>query len=242
MPVVVTTSNEVTAIDLISRAMRLLGVYAVGETISPDEGETGLRALNSLVDSLANTNLLIYLKSTDAIPLTANQVSYSIGPTGTDFVTPRPVEVMQSSNVTYQGVTYPLAKWYKQDYNSISIKTIGGTPGVLYTEMSYPNITAYLWPIPGVAGMTLNLVSNKTITSFPYLTTPVLLPPGWEKMLAFLLAEDLSAEFQVPVPQEVLKQASTIRKNIKRTNKQVPLMAMPYGIPANNTWVDWRSN
>lgn len=231
-----------TAVDLIERAMRLLGVYAVGETISADEAQTGLVALNSLVDGLANTNLLIYVKSLDQITLVANQASYSIGPTGTDLVTTRPVEVMQSSNVTYQGVTYPLTKWTLQDYNTISIKTIAGTPGVLYPEMSYPDMTVYLWPAPGVAGMTLNLWSNKALSSFPALTTTVSLPPGWEKMLTFLLAEDLAAEFQVPVPAAVLKQASMIRKNIKRTNKQVPLMAMPYGIPANNTWVDWRSN
>lgn len=222
--------------------MRLIGVYAIGEPMSSDEAETGLQALNSLVDSLANTNLLIYVKSLDQVTLVANQASYSIGPSGTDLVTTRPVEVLQSSNITYQGVTYPLSKWTLQDYNTISIKTIAGTPGVLYPQMDFPNITAYLWPAPGVAGMTLNLWSNKALSSFPDLTTTVSLPPGWEKMLSFLLAEDLSPEFEVPVPAEVVRQAAQIRKNIKRTNKQIPLMSMPYGIPANNTWVDWRSN
>lgn len=231
-----------TAVDIIQRAMRLLGVYTVGDPISADEAQTGLQVLNSLVDSLANNSLLIYVKTLDSIPLTVNQASYEIGPSGADLVTTRPVEVMQSSTITYQGVDYPLTKWTLQDYNTISIKNIGGTPGVMYPQMGFPNITVFLWPVPGMSSMTLNLWSNKTVTSFPALTTTVSLPPGWEKMLTFLLAEDLSAEYQVPVPQEVAKQAATIRKNIKRTNKQVPLMAMPYGIPANNTWVDWRSN
>lgn len=231
-----------TAIDLIERSMRLIGVYAVGEAISDDESATGLQALNSLVDSLANTNLLIYAKSLDQVPLVANQASYEIGPSGADLVTTRPVEVLQSSTITYQGVDYPLAKWTLQDYNTITIKTIGGTPGVLYPQMSYPNMKVFLWPAPGMSGMTLNLWSNKAISSFPNLTTTVSLPPGWEKMLAFLLAEDLAPEYEVQVPPEVMKQAAIIRKNIKRTNKQVPMLSMPYGIPSNNTWVDWRSN
>ncbi|MFN7609525.1 MAG: hypothetical protein ACK5QX_01105 [bacterium] len=232
---------NVTAIELIESAMRLDGVYALGEPITDDEANTGLSVLNDLVDALGTANLLIYAPTLDVVPLVANQASYSIGPTGTSLVTASPTEVLESSTITYQGVDYPLSKWTLQDYNSITIKNIGGTPGVIYPQMSFPNIQVFLWPVP-VAGMSLNLWTNKAIASFPDLTTTVSLPAGWKKMLRYLLAEDLAPEFDVPVPPEVIKQAAIIRKNIKRTNQSIPLMQMPYGIPATNTWVDWRGN
>lgn len=230
-----------TAVDLIQRAMRLDGVYAIGEALSADEAQTGLQALNAMVDSYSNSGLMIFSKSLDQIPLTDGQATYNIGPTGSDFVTTRPVEVLQSSTITYQGVDYPLAVWTLQDYNTITIKNIGGTPGVIYHDMTYPDMNVSLWPVP-VAGMTLNLQSNKQITTFPTLITPVSLPPGWDQMLAYLLAEVIAPEFEVDPPAAVRKEAARIRRNIKRTNAQIPLMQMPYGIPDNNTWVDWRSN
>lgn len=39
MTIVVTQTSTTTALDLIKRALRLLGVYAIGETPSPDEGQ-----------------------------------------------------------------------------------------------------------------------------------------------------------------------------------------------------------
>ena len=229
-----------TALDLVKRSMRLLGVYAIGDSLSADESTTGLEALNALTDSLANSSLLIYVPTLDTIPLTQNQGTYEIGPTGADVVTARPLKVLQSSTITYQGVDYPLSVWTLQDYNSISVKSTGGTPGIIYPQMDYPDMTVALWPVPSEAGMTLNLWSEKVVTTFPALNTVVSLPPGWEQMLAFLLAEVLAPEFDTQIPAAVAREASRIRRNIKRTNTKVPLMSMPYGIPDNNTYIDWR--
>lgn len=230
-----------TAIELIESALRLNGVYSIGDTTSAEEAQDGLNVLNDLIDSLGVSNLMIYAQSLDQIPLVTSQASYSIGPTGTDLVTTTPIEVLEASTITYQGVDYQLSKWTLQDYNSISLKTVGGTPGILYPQMSFPDIEVFLWPVP-VTGMTLNLWSNKAITSFPDLTTQVSLPAGWKKMLRYLLAVDLAPEYDVPIPPDVLRQAAVIRKNIKRTNSQIPILEMPMGIPSVNTWVDWRGN
>jgi hypothetical protein len=228
-----------TALDLIKRSMRLLGVYSIGEEPSADEAATGLTALNALTDSLANSGLLVYAKSLDTIALTANQASYTVGPSGAT-VTGRPVQVLDASTVSYQSVDYQLSVWTLEDYNSISVKTIGGIPGGLFPQMDMPDITLYLWPVPSTSGMTLNLWTNKTFTTFPALTTTVSLPPGYEQMLPFLLAEVLAPEYQTPVPAAVAGEAARIRRNLKRTNTQVPRLDMPYGIPNGNGWTTWQ--
>jgi hypothetical protein len=220
-----------TALDLIKRAQRLLNVYAIGEDPSASEAQDGLTALNSLLDSLANSNLLIYAQTLDAIPLAANQPSVTVGPTGS-FVTARPVEILESSNLTYQGVEFPLVIFTLADYNRIAVTNIGGIPSGIWPLMNNPDITITPWPLPAQA-MTLNLWSNKLITSFPTLTTVLTLPPGYERMLAYLLAIEIAPEYEREPSETVVRVASQARKFLKRTNVQIPRMQMPYGIPDN---------
>jgi len=229
-----------TALDLIKRAQRLLGVYSIGEDPNADEAQDGLQSLNSMLDLWANQNLLVHAKSEDVIPLAANQASVTVGPTGS-FVTTRPVTIDASSYVVYQQVSYPLELLTQQDYNNISLKgLVIGIPCSIWCWMKYPDITITPWPIPA-ASMDLHLWSNKLIKSFPNLTTDVDLPPGYEKALAFSLAEEIAPEYQIPVPQQVTAQASSARRLIKRSNAEIPRMDMPYGIPGNGYgyWDNW---
>ncbi len=226
-----------TALDIIKRSMRLLGVYSIGEEPSADEARDSLAALNALLGTYAN-GLMVYAKSLDSIPLTSGTATYTVGPSG-DEVTDRPAQVLDASYVSYEGVDYPLSIWTLDDYTAINVKTIGGIPGGLYAQMDMPDITLSLWPVPSDT-MALKLWSNKQIASFPTLTTEVSLPPGYEQALAFLLAETLAPEFQTQVPMQVAREASRVRRNLKRTNAQVPRLVMPYGIPDNNNYFDWR--
>lgn len=227
-----------TARDLIKRAIRLLGVYTIGEEPSDDEAEDGLVALNAMLDSWATENLFVYAKTLDAVPMIAGQLSFTIGPTGST-VSARPVTINESTYVICQGVSYPLRKFTDAEYQSISLKTqVGGIPSGFWPLMNYPNVTVTPWPYPSEA-MTVMLWSNKLVKSFPDLTTTVDLPPGYERALAFSLAEEIAPEYEaIPTPMVVSK-AMQARKNIKRTNTQVPVMGMPYGIPVGN---DYYSN
>jgi hypothetical protein len=227
-----------TALDIIKRSMRLLGVYPIGEDPSADEAATGLLALNALADSLANSGLLIYAPTLDSIALSASTGSYTIGPSGAT-VTARPVQILPASFITYQGVDYPLEVLTLDDYNAIPVKATSGIPGGIYALMNMPNITAYLWPVPS-ATMTLNLWTTKALTTFPLLTTVVSLPLGYEQMLPYLLAEILAPEYQQPVPQAVALEAARCRRTIKTTNQKTRRLGMPYGVPTGNYWTDWR--
>lgn len=218
-----------TALDIIKRSLRLLGVYAIGEQPSDDEASDGLMVLNALLDGLANDSFLIAVKSQDSIPLTANQASVTVGPSGS-FVTTRPVEVLESSYILYQGVSYPLAVLTLQDYTAIPVKTITGVPSAIYPAMGMPNVTITPYMVPSDS-MTLVLESNKQITSFSSLTTTLALPPGYERLLAYLLAVDLAPEFEIAPSQAVMTGAASAMKRLKRVNMQIPRLQMPYGLP-----------
>lgn len=228
-----------TAIEIISRSLRLLGVLAEEETPEAQQAADGLTALNALMGSISNAPQLIFAKSLDSVSLSAGVASYTVGPTGTP-VTQRPVDVLESSTITYQGVTYPLVKWTLSDFNQINVSATSGIPTGFYPDMEMPNIVINLWPVPS-APMTLNLWSNKQITEFSSLTQQVVMPPGYDRMLAFNLAIDMAPEYMVEPSPTVVRVAAQSRRMLKRTNVQVPRLQMPYGIPDNNTYRDWRS-
>lgn len=222
-----------TALDIIKRSIRLLGVYSVGEEPSADEAQDALTALNSMLDSWANDNLLVYAKTLDSVPLIAGQSSFTMGPTGS-VVTTRPVFVDEASYIVYQNVSYPLEKLTLSDYNEIGLKTNqSGIPTSFWCLMNYPNITVTLWPVVADS-MTMNVWSNKLITSFASLTTTIELPPGYQRLIEYALAEELAPEYEVPVPIAVASTSAKAKRSIKRTNTQSPLMSMPYGIPGGN--------
>lgn len=229
-----------TALDIINRSMRLLGVYSIGETPSADESADFLRALNAMLDSWANENLFVFAKTLDVVPLVANQPSYTVGPSG-GLITPRPIEVSSASYVDYLGVSYPLMVATLNDFNQIPVKTlIAGIPNELYVLMGMPNVTVQVWPVPSAA-MNLNLWSNKLLQSFSNLTDVLTLPPGYERALGYCLAEEMGPEFDVPVSADIQKKAMQARKVIKRTNTEVPRLNMPYGIPMGRGFVNYRN-
>ena len=155
-----------TALDVIKRSMRALGVYAIGEDPSDTEAADALATLNALVTSLPPG--MVYAQTLDTIALAANQASVTVGPSGAT-VTTRPIEILNSSYILYQGVSYPLMISTLDDYNAINVKTETGIPETLWPLMNMPNITITPWPIPSAA-MTLNLWSNKQVVSFAALT------------------------------------------------------------------------
>lgn len=228
-----------TALDLIKSAMKKIGVYSIGEDPSADEAEDGLNSLNSMLDSWANENLFVFAKTMDSIPIPASTTSITIGPTGS-YVTDRPVKIDASTYFQLQGVSYPIVLWGELEYNQITVKSTGGIPAGIFPLMTYPDIELTFWPVPSDP-MTLVLWSNKLIRSFPDLVTDLDLPPGYQRAIEFSLAEEIAPDYEVEPPQTVVRKAAQARKNLKRTNTQVPLMRMPYGIPNNNGYVDWQS-
>lgn len=217
-----------TAIAIIRRSMRLLGVIGSGENVSAEEAQDGLEALNALMGSLSNNTLLISALTEDSHALTSGVDEYTIGPTG-DIATVRPIKIDDSTYIDFGGLSYPLRN-IGEDYNGIPDKSASGDiPEYYWYRATYPDASIIFYPIPG-NGCTLHLWSWKQLQSFPTLTTQAVLPPGWEDLLAFNLAMRLAPEFEVEPTSEVRRQAQLTKKRIKRTNVVAPTLALPNAV------------
>ena len=217
-----------TALDSIKRAMRLIGVYAVGESLSSDEANDGLTALNAMLDSFANDKQVIYAPTLDTIAWAPSQPSYTIGPSGT-VVSDRPVTLLTSCYFDWGGVSYPLTPITVDEYNQITLKSQAQEiPEFIWCNPTYPNSTITLWPTP-TASISVKVWSNKILLNIPDLTTVIDLPPGYRDFIDYNLAERLAPEFDVQVPMAVAKQAMLTRKTLARTNFVSQKMEYPIG-------------
>ncbi len=213
------------ALDLITGSARLLGVLFKSEQLSADEANDGLIALNDMLDTWSNDDLMTYAFTLESFPLTG-AATYTIG-TGGNFNTSRPINIA-TAVVRMASIDYPLDIITQQEYQTeISIKSITSPiPQFLTYDNNYPlgNISIYAVP---TAGSTLRMLSNKPLSNISALTTVVDLPPGWKRAIKNNLAIDMAPEFGVEPPASVVRNAALSMGAIKRStsiNNAMPLM------------------
>ena len=216
-----------TALDLLTRAMVLAGIWDAEGAHPGPEANQALISLNSLLETLRLQGLTVHTITRTTRAIIAAQASYTIG-TGGDIVVERPVRVDRASLL----LTTPDPDQERQldvllqaEWEAEPCKTLTGTePQRVYYNPTYPLGTLYVWPIPTAALNSLVLYLATSITAPTALTTVLSLPPGYERMLRSNLTLDLCAEFQRPVDPNVQRMAIESLAWVKRANRRPALL------------------
>ncbi len=220
-----------TAGDLIRASLDKLLVLGTQDTLADADMQTGLDALNGLLDSWWTQSLAVYTIEQQNFPATANVGTYTIGPAQT-WNTTRPLRIVNAF-ARYQGVDYPIRPIDRVQYDGIPYKQVGGIPLVLFYDREYPTGTITLYPVPSQA-MDIYLDTYQQIQSFATYSDPINLPPGYQRALVWNLAVELSDSFGRPVTPNMQRQADLSLGNLKRLNRQDVLMKYDFAILANN--------
>jgi hypothetical protein len=226
-----------TALDICKRALYLIGATALGETPTSDEVNDALIVLNTMLDSWSTERLSIYVITQDVLTLTPGQASYTIGPstlTPDLTVTARPLSVQDDSFIRLNGADYPLTILAPAQYRAIVDKSQPTSPLPLFMfyDTTYPLGTLYFWPVP-TAGTVLYLYSQQQLAQFATLTTPLVMPPGYQRALEYSLAEELSPAYGFEPPRTLVRTAASARRNIKRQNLPDLRMSLPDAVVNN---------
>lgn len=222
-----------TAGDQITRALRLLGVLAEGETASPESAQDALIALNQMIDSWNTERLSVFSTVDQVFTWPSGVINRTLGPTG-DFVGTRPVLLDDSTYFRDPGtnVSYNVKFINQQQYNTISVKTVSATyPQVIWVNMEYPDISMTIYPRPSTP-LEWHFISVSQLTQPADLATVLALPPGYLRAFVYNLALELAPEFGVEPSVQVKRVAMTSKRNIKRINNPNELMSLPYSIVA----------
>ena len=223
-----------TAGDIITGALRLIGVVAEGESPSPESAADALSAMNQMIESWNTERLSVFATEDQVFSWPATEISRTLGPTG-DFVGNRPILV---DDATYfkdpsTGVSYGIKLINQQQYNGIALKTVRSTyPQVMWVNMTYPDIEMYIYPVP-TRVLEFHIVSVEQLSRPAILATNLTFPPGYLRAFRYNLACELAPEFGVEPSRQVQRIAMTSKRNLKRINNPDDLMSIPYPIVGN---------
>lgn len=205
-----------TAQQIINQSLRVLGVIGTGETPSAEDASIGLTALNSVLSSLSLQSLTPYANAQVTKTLTPSQASYTFG-SGGNINSPRPVDIV-SAFLRADSNDYPIQIIDQETYDGYVDKTVTSTmPNRLFYDATYPLGTVYLYPIPSQANV-LYMRVRRLLESFSALSEDVDLPTGYDRMLKWALARELSAEFGLPITPDIERQYMEALADIKRLN------------------------
>jgi len=220
-----------TAGDIINGSLRLLGVLAEGETPSAEISQDALTAMNQMIDSWNTERLAVFSTQDQVFLWPAGQISRTLGPSG-DFVGNRPVLL---DDATYfldpgTGVSYGIKQINQQQYDGIAVKTVTSTyPQVIWTNMSYPDIEMYVYPVP-TRELQWHFISVEELTQPATLDTQLHFPPGYLRAFRYNLACEMAPEFGVEPSPTVSRLAMVSKRDLKRINNPDDVMSMPYSI------------
>jgi len=205
-----------TAKDEIKGALRLLGIIAEGEEASASTMIDALESLNIMIDGMALERLLIHATQIQSFSWPAATATRTIGPSG-DFIGLRPAELDDKSFYTLSGVDYHISKIGEEQYNSISAKGSTGHPYFMFVNMTVPNVTISLYPVPS-SETSFSFSSIVELTQPADLTTVLVLPPGYKRMFRYNLAVEISAMYGMDPPTSVIMIARDSKRSVKRQN------------------------
>lgn len=210
--------SPTTALDLITRSMKLAKVIGTGETPTPEESMDALATLNDILENWGTEPMSLWSATNFTGATVGGQATYTIGPGG-NLNTTRPTQI-NGAYVNFNGVDFPVDVVGQLEYNDISLKTYQQPiPNQLLYVNEFPLGFLTLWPVPtGV--MPITLTFDRLLTQIPTLATAINYPPGAAKALRYALAIELGAEYGMPLDAATMAMAADAKADFKRSNKQ----------------------
>lgn len=220
-----------TARDLITRSLRLIGGLAAGETASSAEEQDAYDTLRDLLDAWAAMRLTQHEVCREVFDLASGTATYTLGDGGTwDHTRPLWIERAGLLSTTEEGTVLelPMEILTTQRYAEVRIKDDTSTlPMQLYFDMGFPWITVTVLPTPSASALQVALYLPTPPTLFADLSTDYDLPPVWAQALRFNLAVELAPEWGRPLDAVVAQRAQDYLGLLKRANKRLEELVLP---------------
>jgi hypothetical protein len=245
-----------TCLDVISSALRLIGVLASGETPDAAVANDSLSVMQDMIDSWNAERLMVYYIPRLVFTLNVNQGTYLYGsadptnPIVPDFNSPRPAKIDRMGIIwlgnALQPLELPLEYLTVSQWQQVPVKNIPSTlPQWVWDDQGFPFRGLNFWPVPTVADQ-ITIYPWTGLTTPATLTTQLAFPPGYQKAMRFNLAVDLAAEFPV-VPGSVLGPVQQIaiesKAIVKSINAPIIDLRVDQALTQNgNGLYDWRSD
>jgi hypothetical protein len=219
------STYTVTRDQIISLALRKLGVLEIGATPDADTVSNAAMSLNLLIKQFSTDGLKLWKVSELIIPLIANQTSYVLGGSGSTTmydsldptvpITDKPLKAIQgfyrNTQVT-PNIDTPVMLVSKQEYNVLGSKFSTGTTNTIFYDARNLNGILYVYLTPDTNASTylqLHLICQMPLNDVTLSTDIPDFPNEWMNCLVWNLADQLALEYGVPMNtrQEIMQKA-----------------------------------
>ena len=217
------TNYSITRDEIILSALRKLGAVEPADTSSTiDENivTNCAQALNLMVKQWMTEGIKLWTVQEITFPLVLSQTSYTVGPSGCNVTSDRPLRILQAwirNTVLNPDIDIPLNILSRQEYNMLGSKFSTGTANSIWLNPGPTSSTVKLFLTPdatAVATYTVYMVVQKPITDISTASSVPDFPNEWMQALVWGLADQLALEYGLPVNhrQEVLMKAEKYRE------------------------------
>ena len=204
------TTYQIDRDDLITAALRKLGVIATGQTPSADNIADGAIALNMLVANLRTNGLPLWARKSYSFTPIINTATYEIG-LGKTLNTPYPLHLLQA----YRQDSSSTTKINMDIIPNFNFNMYPTASGGLPIQINYQPLINYgkinVWPTPDATGATstITIIYQAPFEYFNSATDTMDFPEEWYLAIVYNLAMLLAPEWGIPLADrsEISKQA-----------------------------------
>jgi hypothetical protein len=195
--------HKLTATDIITEALELLGVLAEGEAPSTNQSTSALRSLNNII-KLWSADAIIFAQDEYTLDLVASTGQYALGVGNVGYI---PNKILNASLINSSDSTeIPLSPLTQEEWYALTDKTTEGQPTQYYQKRQPVGVSTdlYLWPVPSDTTYDLKLWLQYPFRDVDAGTDDVWFTQEWYIALAFELAYVLSNKYGVNLRERVL--------------------------------------
>ena len=215
-------------VDLVTKALRDIGVKSRGVTLSPDDLQETFEELNEMLDDWSADNLAIFQITHEDLSLSLAQAEYSIG-SGGNFNTVRPESIEGCYIRDANGTDYWLDPMTDRQYRELAVKDVSARPTRFYYEKSHP-LGRFYFDSVRITTETFHLDSLKPLTQFADINATVDLPSGYKTMLRKNLAVRRAPAYNKTPSPILLAEADASMNKIKTRNRRPGLLQVDRGL------------
>jgi len=219
------SNYSITRDQIISLALRKLGVLEIGDTPDANSVANAAMSLNLLIKQFNTDGLKLWKVSELIVPLTASKTMYTLGGASSDTmydalaptvaITDKPLKVIQGfyrNIISTPVIDTPVMLVSKQEYNVLGSKFSTGTANTIFYDARKLNGLLYVYLTPDSNAQTnlqMHLVAQMPINDINLATEAPDFPNEWMNCLVWNLADQLSMEYGVPMNarQEIAQRA-----------------------------------
>lgn len=220
--------------DALKDAMGLIGATEIDEVPSSSETAVAMRVANVMLGNWSSKRLLLRSPRMVTIPLVSGKNTYTIGLSGCDITTGKPLTITSGYYRGDNGVDEVISIISLEQYNNLGVKSTMSEPECIAYDPGSEQQTShrgtiYVYPTPSQGG-TIFFQCTQYISEISNLTDTLLFEPAYYEAFIYNLAVRLYRHYHTSgdVPGDVVAIAGNALQALRTMNSQKTLASSDF--------------